>query len=210
MPGLHISVALGSLGGMAGYSDAGAANLESPLELIAASLVATGSERRRRDIVFVLDVSQSMQDNIYAVTKHLTKMADLLESNRTDFRIGIATFHDPPWYAVARSSLRIVRPSSDLGRVRRELRQIECSGGENALNAIMATLERIEFRQDADRSLVFVTDEYVDGDFEPRQIFGALYRSQVRVDVIGLDEAFQRGLAARTGGVWIPISSLGS
>ena len=178
--------------------------------LIAEGLVASGPTSGRQDIIFVLDVSQSMQDNIYAVAKHLTKMTGLLEANGTDFHIGISMFHEPPWYSVISSPVRIVRPSSDVKRVRRELRRVECSGGEKAMNAIMETLGRVEFRKDAARSLVFVTDEYVDGDFEPREVFGALYRSGVRVDVIGLDEAFQRALAARTGGVWIPISSLGS
>ena len=207
--GLSISVPLGTSQGLEANATPQPPPLANPLEMIARSLVESGSPGRPRDIVFVLDVSKSMQDNIYAVAQHLNRMADLLDAHGTDFRIGMSLFHEPPWYAVAGSPVRIVKLSSNVERVKRELRRVECSGGEKALNAIMETLERTKFRDKTERSLVFVTDEYVDGDFEPRQIFGALYRSGVRVDVIGLDEAFQRSLAARTGGVWIPISSLG-
>ena len=208
-PGLRMSVALGGPDAEA-QSQTVQPHLINPLELIATSLLESHSAKRRRDIVFVLDVSKSMQDNIYAVASHLARMTDLLESNDEDFRIGIAAFHQPPWYSVMASTMHLLPLTSNLERVRRELRRIECSGGERALDAIMEAVDRVRFRDDADRSFVFVTDEFVDGEFEPRQVFGALYRTRVRVDVIGLDEPFQRALAAETGGVWIPISSLGS
>ena len=208
--GLRMSVALGNGADTAERPPEARLDLASPLELIAQDLVAANPDARRKDIVFVLDVSQSMQDNIYAVARHLSKMTDLLEANGADFRIGIATFHEPPWYAVSRRTVRVMRRTDDVKRVRRELRRVECSGGEKAINAIMAAVEQVKFRSDTERSFVIVTDEYADGDFEARQVFGALYRSGVRVDVIGVDEPFQRALAARSGGVWIPISSLGS
>ncbi|MDA1191523.1 MAG: VWA domain-containing protein [Candidatus Poribacteria bacterium] len=184
--------------------------LKSPLELIAESLTTAERTSPRVDVVFVLDISQSMQDNIYAVAKQLEQMADHFQDHQMDYEIGIILFHHSTWSSLTSSSLEITDLTRDVERIRKILRKVKTSGGEKAMNALYDSAERFKFRDGSSRHFVFVTDEYADGDYSSREVFGALHRKGIRVDVIGLDEPFQRALAARTGGIWIPIANLSS
>ena len=45
------------------------------------------------DIVFVVDTSESMQDDIDAVRRHLNRMIYKLQKANIDFTIGVVRFH---------------------------------------------------------------------------------------------------------------------
>lgn len=182
--------------------------LKTPLDLIAEHVIRSETGDKPVDLVFLLDISQSMQDNIYAVAKHLEGMAARFEEHEIDFRLGIVTFHHSTWNTIRKNNVNVTKLTDDVDKIRKKLRQVKCSGGEKALNAIMEALHRVRFREGASRRFVFVTDEYVDGDYPEREVSGALYRARIHVDVIGVDEPFQRSLPAQTGGMWIPIASL--
>lgn len=184
--------------------------LKTPLDLIAENVLRSQPGSTPIDMVFLLDISQSMQDNIYAVARHLEGMATRFDAHDVDFQVGIVTFHHSTMHSILRNTINVTQLTDDVSKVRKKLRGVKCSGGEKALNAIMEAVHRVKFRDGASRRFVFVTDEYVDGDYPKREVSGALYRSRIHVDVIGMDEPFQRSLAAQSGGMWIPIASLTS
>ncbi|GIX05645.1 MAG: hypothetical protein KatS3mg115_0048 [Candidatus Poribacteria bacterium] len=184
--------------------------IKTPLEAIAESLAAADRTSPMLDVVFLLDISQSMQDNIYAVARQLDRMAQRLQDQQLDLRIGIVTFHESTLNSLFSSNIEVTQPTADVEKIRRRLYRIKCSGGEKALNALMVAAEKVQFRPGASRHFVLVTDEYVDGDYTSREVFGVLRQKRIRVDVIGLDEPFQRALPARTGGIWIAIGNLSS
>jgi Mg-chelatase subunit ChlD len=184
--------------------------LKTPLDLIAENLLRAEPDGVPIDLVFLLDISQSMQDNIYAVARHLEGMAARLDAHEVDFQVGMVTFHHSTAHSILRNAIKVTQPTDDVAKVRKKLRDVKCSGGEKALNALMEAIHRVKFRAGASRRFVFVTDEYVDGDYPTREVSGALYRARIHVDVIGMDEPFQRSLAAESGGMWIPIASLTS
>ncbi len=182
--------------------------LKTPLDLIAEHVVRSETGNAPVDLVFLLDISQSMQDNIYAVAKHLEGMADRLDRHDIDFQVGIVTFHHSAWNTILKNTVTVTQVTDNVDKVRKKLREVKCSGGEKALNAMMEAVHRVKFRDGASRRFVFVTDEYVDGDYPTAEVSAALYRLRIHVDVIGVDEPFQRKLPAQTGGMWIPIASL--
>jgi Mg-chelatase subunit ChlD len=181
---------------------------KSPLEIVADNVALRARTTDQVDVVFVLDASASMQDNIYAVSKHLAKMTDRLAGSGLDYRLAIVTFRHSTWSSILGRDLQVTALTSDLRKIRRTLGQVKCTGGERALDAIDEAIRAVHFRRGASRHFVFITDEYVDGTLPAQEVFAALYRERIQVDVIGMDEPFQRALAARTGGVWIPIANL--
>lgn len=207
-PGLSMSTESGSPTSPTSAAAMPDLELKTPLDLIADNVIRSETGDTPVDLVFLLDISQSMQDNIYAVAKHLEGMAARFDAHELDFRVGIVTFHHSTWNTIRKNNVNVTQLTGDVPKIRKKLRQVRCSGGEKALNAMMEAIHRVEFREGASRRFVFVTDEYVDGDYPEREVSGALYRSRIQVDVIGMDEPFQRGLAAQTGGMWIPIASL--
>lgn len=179
---------------------------KSPLRMIAEEMIKKSGGDEPVDVVFLLDISRSMQDNIYAVARRLEEMASVLESGSLDFQIGIATFHTRQ--PLMNESMKFMKLTSNVEKVRKELRKVVCSGGEKSLNAIMKSIGQVKFREGSSRRFVFVTDEPAGGDYKSSAVMGALYRARITVDVIGVDEPFQRKLAAQTGGIWIPIKNL--
>ncbi|MBM3216207.1 VWA domain-containing protein [Candidatus Poribacteria bacterium] len=194
------------------FGDSGTLLNRSPLEVIADSLGVRprGVATNKADVVFLVDASQSMQDNIYIVSRHLSRMAQRLSVSGLDFRIGVVTFRNTTLGSVLGSNMEVTPLTADTSTIERALEKVKCKGGEKALNALMDAIPLIRYRDDASRHLVLVTDEYVDGEHASLEVFGALYRARIQVDVIGMDEPFQRALASRTGGTWTPIANLSS
>ncbi len=206
--GLAMSTQTGSASSLASPAELPGLELKTPLDLIAEHVVRSETGDTPVDLVFLLDISQSMQDNIYAVAKHLEGMADRFDRHDIDFQVGIVTFHHSAWNTILKNTVTITQVTDNVEKVRKKLRDVKCSGGEKALNAMMEAVHRVKFREGASRRFVFVTDEYVDGDYPTAEVSAALYRLRIHVDVIGVDEPFQRQLPAQTGGMWIPIASL--
>ena len=179
------------------------------LEKIARRLLAP--ERLKRvDIVFVLDVSQSMQDNINAVVKHLNRMTEILKVGGLDFTVGVVTSRHGSIYSLLGWDVNIHAQTTDIERIKEILRAIRCRGGEKTLDALMQACSDVKFRPDAERHFILVTDEYVSGSYSGVKVLRQISKLAIKVDVLGVDEPFQQILAKRTGGIWQPISSIGN
>jgi len=179
------------------------------LEKIARRLLA--HERSKRvDIVFVLDVSQSMQDNIYAVVKHLSRMTDILQKGGLDFTVGVVTFRHGSIYSLLGWDLNIYPQTTDIEKIKEILRSIKCRGGEKTLDALIQASSSVKFRPNAEKHFILVTDEYVSGSYSGVKVLRQISKLKIKVDILGVDEPFQKILARRTGGMWQPISSLGN
>ena len=178
------------------------------LEKIARRLL----ERKRLekvDIVFVLDVSQSMQDNIDAVVRHLSRMTDILREGGLDFTVGIVTFRHGSVYSFLGWDVNIFPQTTDIESIKGILRSIRCRGGEKTLDALMQACSDVIFRRDAEKRFILVTDEYVSGSYSGVEVMRRISKMKIKVDVLGVDEPFQKILATRTDGIWQPISSIG-
>ncbi len=178
------------------------------LKRIADHVIST-RETDRVNVVFVIDTSASMRDNIQQVASHLNIMTDEFDTIKLEYHLGMSEF------SVRRNGQRIktnsLRP--DVGLIRRNMQRARLSGDEHALDALVDTLNFIEFHPDADKHLVLVTDEPAttimaldNGAAEMRaRIIRDCVSREIHANVLGFIEPFQKQLAAETDGLWQEI-----
>ena len=178
------------------------------LKRIADHVIST-RETDRVNVVFVIDTSASMRDNIQQVANHLNIMTDEFDTIKLEYYLGMSEF------SVRRDGQRIktnsLRP--DVGLIRRNMQRARLSGDEHALDALVDTLNFMEFHPDADKHLVLVTDEPATtimaldngaADMRARIIRDCVSR-EIHANVLGFIEPFQKQLAEETGGLWQEI-----
>ena len=160
------------------------------------------------DIVFVVDGSGSMKNDIDAVRKHLNNMTDLFERAGMDFTIGVVAFRAGTGYGLLGLDFEVIPQTRSISQVKKVLAQLKFRGDENGLDALIRAADEVEFRRAAEIHFIFVTDEYVSGAYSSMDVVMKMKTSRIKVDVIGRDEPFQKFIAKSTGGLWLPISSL--
>jgi len=105
------------------------------------------------DIIFVLDVTGSMTEEIEGVKDNIAEFADSLSSQGVDFRLGMVTFLD--------EVENIYDFTSDVQLFQQYVDEQYAHGGgdlpENSLEALMAATQ-FEFRPTASRVFVWITD----------------------------------------------------
>ncbi|MCG9129020.1 VWA domain-containing protein [Candidatus Poribacteria bacterium] len=160
------------------------------------------------NIVFVLDTSASMRDNIQQVAKNLYSMTDEFDLINLEYHIGMTEF------SVRRDGQEINTRSlvPDVGILKRRMEKTELSGDENALDALMETLTFIDFHPDADKFLILVTDEPATSiqkneplDSIREKVIDQCKLQDIRVNILGFPEPFQEKLSQFTGGLWQEI-----
>lgn len=176
-----------------------------PLSRIGES-IAQGSPSGKADVVFVVDASGSMVNNIRQVANHLFEMSDVLEARAIDYQLGVVEFNETS----SGTHVRMSGFTRDTEILRQKMMGLAVTGNERALDALVQTLSLTRFRADADAHLVLVTDEPVSTRFsEPnalkQRLLEDVKRTGIRVHVLGYKELFQRQLAAQTGGVFVEI-----
>jgi hypothetical protein len=122
------------------------------------------------DIVFVLDVTESMQPYIDAVKQNVIAFAQDLQSNSRDYRLGLVTFEDyvvsayPDCNCAYRNSF-----TSDVKQFTEWVGTLHAGGGgdipEDQLDAL-AYAAKFPFRPEAEGIIIIVTDAppHHDGD----------------------------------------------
>ncbi len=160
------------------------------------------------DIVFVVDGSKSMRNDIDAVRNHLNQMTDLLKTAGLDFTVGLVAFRDGTSFSLLGWDFQVTPQTNSILEIKRKLAAIHCRGGEKALDALVQAAAKVKFRKGAERRFILITDEYVSGSYSPKKVLRKLKSEKIGVNVIGRDEPFQKMLVQGTGGLWIPISSL--
>lgn len=160
------------------------------------------------DIVFIIDGSGSMKNDVDAVREHLSSMTDLFDTAGIDFTIGIVAFRAGTGYSLLGLDFEVIPQTRSTDRVKKVLSQLKFRGDENGLDALIRAADEVTFRNDAEIHFIFVTDEYVSGAYSSIDVMMKMKTAKIKVDVIGRDEPFQKFIAKTTGGLWLPISSL--
>ena len=190
------------------HSDIGGLTLpDLALNKIAKHIVAN-KRTNLVDIVFVIDGSGSMKNDVDAVREHLNSMTDLFEGAGIDFTIGVVAFRAGTGYSLLGLDFEVIPQTRSTARVKKVLAQLKFRGDENGLDALIRAADEVTFRRDADIHFIFVTDEYVSGAYSSIDVMMKMKTARIKVDVIGRDEPFQKFIAKTTGGLWLPISSL--
>ena len=184
------------------------AQIGSLLQTIASG-IASGEDSPTVDIVFLLDTSGSMEDNIRAVGRHLVDMVEIFRAEQLDFTMAVVPFK----YLVQ----HFHQPTKDYQRYERLLENIKCGGAERAYNAIVKSITRIKFRPGARRRFILITDAPCTGTYTIQEVLQRCWEAEITLDIIGgvtdiqdtddplKAEREQKALARKTGGAWFPI-----
>jgi hypothetical protein len=167
-----------------------------------------GKNQKKIDVAFILDISESMQDDIEYIRRHLNWMIESFREANLDFTLGLVTFHYNTILSWLGTEIEITDQTHDVEEIRDVLHGIKVGSEERALDALMKAFSKVNFRKGAGRHFIFITDEYVKGTYAISDVLKEAKRSKVVVDVIGRDEPFQRSIAEQTGGIWLPIESI--
>ncbi|MCE2402892.1 VWA domain-containing protein [Candidatus Poribacteria bacterium] len=178
------------------------------LKQIADHIIATRT-LDKVNVVFVLDTSASMGDNIQQVAENLFSMTDAFDLVNLEYHLGMSEFS----VREGGQELETRSLAPDVGYLRRRMQKVKLSGDENALDALIDTLNFMDFHADADKHLILVTDEPAttsmreEGASETVQakVIDQSQIEDIHVNVLGFPEPFQQELATTTGGVWQQI-----
>jgi Mg-chelatase subunit ChlD len=162
---------------------------------------------KKIDVTFIIDISESMQNDIDAIRQHLNILIEELSEAGLDYTVGVVTFHYNTLLNWLGTDIEITDQTRDIELIRDVLRNIKVGGDERPLDALIKAFSKVRFRSGAGRHFIFVTDEYVKVTRNISDILREAKRMKVVVDVIGMDEPFQRSIAGQTGGIWMPIET---
>ena len=171
----------------------------------------TATTTQKVDVVFVLDETESMRDNIRGIRAYVDFLFEAFEREGRDATFGLVAFTD---------KTREFGQTDDLGTFKNWLFSIGVEGGgdiaEAGLDALMAAVNQMKFRNGAQRFIVLASDAaFHDADYNGRSVYSldqvieVLQNEQIRVDVIGLDYLPIRQIALATGGTWRAIPGRG-
>ena len=163
------------------------------------------------DLVFIIDKTASMEDNIRGIRAYVHLFFEHMERTGHNTAVGLVTFAD-----ATKEKPKARGLTTDHNKFRNWLHKIEVEGGadlaEAGLDALMIALTRIKYRQGAQRFFVLASDgSFHDADYDGRseysldQVIEALQQERVRVDVIGLPYLPIQQIALATGGTWRAI-----
>ena len=176
-----------------------------------ARTLASATETQKIDVIFVLDETASMTDNIRGIRAYVDFLFEAFDREGRDTTFGLVTFTD---------SVRKHGHTDDLGTFKNWLFDIGVDGGgdiaEAGLDGLMTAVTEAKFRKGAQRFIVLASDgAFHDADYDGRsaysldQVIETLQNAQVRVDVIGIDYLPIRQIALATGGTWRAIPGRG-
>lgn len=176
-----------------------------------ARTLAEASVTKKVDVVFVLDETASMTDNIRGIRAYVDFLFEAFEREGHDATFGLVTFTD---------ETRKYGRTDDLGTFKNWLFKIGVDGGgdiaEAGLDGLMTAVTETKFRKGAQRFILLASDgAFHDADYNGKsaysldQVIETLQNAQVRVDVIGIDYLPIRQIALATGGTWRAIPGRG-
>ena len=166
---------------------------------LAQEIVET-SEGGPIDVVFVIDASGSMTDNIKSVIEHLHEMVDVYKASKIDYALGVTEF----WARNKQNFITVVQLTKSFTEYKRTLQAIYTHQDENALDAIVQTVKELRFRATSKRHFILVTDEPFTSreGFKLKDVIAYCREFGVYVNVLGLPLAEHQRLAFETDGKW--------
>ena len=176
-----------------------------------ARTLAQATTTGKVDIIFVLDETASMVDNIRGIRAYVDFLFEAMDREGRDATFGLVTFTD---------KTKTYGRTDDLGTFKNWLFKIGVDGGgdiaEAGLDGLMAAVKETQFRKGAQRLIVLASDgAFHDADYNGRsaysldEVIETLQKAQVRVDVIGIDYLPIQQIALATGGTWRAIPGRG-
>ncbi len=139
----------------------------------------SGGGANMADIVFVLDCSGSMGDEIDAVRSNLGEFADSLVAGGYDFRIGVVTF--------STTVDRVWDLSHTVEQIKTNLAGVGLWGGTEDSPLALYRASELSFRPGSRRTIIWITDEpYPEHSYTKQQIVERMLALGITVHGVGL------------------------
>ncbi len=153
------------------------------------------------DVVFVVDASGSMGDNINAVAEHLGLMIDAYKASEIDYQLGLTDFFVD---RTGNQKITVSPLTKSLQTYKQMLYAIIPTGDENALDAIHQTVTEMQFRTNTVKHFILVTDEPFTSllGFSVNNTINLCRQNEIYVNVLGLNMSDHKRLAEETDGTW--------
>lgn len=166
------------------------------------------SKGKKMDIVFVIDTTGSMRDNVRGVKDYISDFLKPLEDERLDVALGLVEFTD----VEARES-KVFGLTKDQKKFRKWLDKTIFLGGadlpESGYEALISTLESIDYRDGSQKAFILISDApQHDFDYDGKsrysldRIIARMNDEGISVDVVGARYLPMMQLAWGTGGQW--------
>ncbi|MYF55502.1 VWA domain-containing protein [Candidatus Poribacteria bacterium] len=175
---------------------------ENVMKSLAEEIVDT-SEGGPIDVVFLVDASGSMGDNIKGVADHLVDMIDVYESSEIDYELGLTEFATRQ----RKNVIKVHQLTDKLKDYKQNLLSIVPRGDERALDAIAQTVQELKFRATSKKHFIIVTDEPLES-LKNRKIEDAIALCRefgIYVNVLGIPNKGHQLIAQETDGKWHAI-----
>jgi hypothetical protein len=164
--------------------------------------------QKKMDIVFVVDTTGSMRDNVRGVKDYIHYFLEPIKEKGIDAALGLVEFTD-----LEVREAKVIGLTRNQKKFEKWLDRARFYGGEDipesGYEALLAALERADFRDSAQRFFIFISDApQHDFDYDGKsrysldRIIARLNDEEVRVDVVGADYLPMKQLAWGTGGQW--------
>lgn len=171
------------------------------------------AENQMVDLVFIIDSSRSMANVISAIQRGLVDVASVFEERLVYCQFAQTSFEKR--VGVPRMATQSFE--SDLVAIQARLRKLQASRNAKTgcgLDAILKTMREIEFRPDASKHLLVVTNSSLQTastaekakDKMVREIVDLCEQDNVHINIIGVRESIQIQLTTRTDGKFRTIS----
>ena len=177
------------------------------MKSLASEIVET-SEGGPIDVVFVVDASGSMGDNIEAVADHIGDMVDIYKSSDIDYALGLTEFATRQSKSRKKKNfIKVFQLTKKLSEFKQNLYAIVPKGDEKALDAIAQTVNEMRFRATSKKHLIIVTDEPFNSleGLTVNDSIALCREFGIYVNVLGLPNKQHRSLASETDGKWHAI-----
>ena len=193
---------------------------EEPTVDIGKSLVEIAQRASRQsanqviDLVLVIDGSLAMKRPAKIVEERTVDMVDVFEESMIDYQLGLI------WFQNAGKTSRItIKPlQGGLTKLEDNFRNLpppKFKGrvAGHGLDAMMEGLEELQFRWDAEKHFVVVTNSKLQTSWEGKdgrnevieKILDRCKKEEIRIDIIGISEEIQMQLTDLTDGKWYAI-----
>ncbi len=161
------------------------------------------------DVVFVIDASGSMADNIKAVADHLIEMIDVYKSSGIDYKLGLTEFstYQRKDSRKQENKIDVLQLTKSIPEYKQNIYAIRTSRDENALDAIAKTVNEMKFRATSKKHLILVTDEpftSIEG-LTTSETIDLCREYGIYVNVLGLPNKEHQAFAEETDGKWHAI-----
>lgn len=180
-----------------------------------------GSELRLTDIVFVIDRTGSMGDEIAAVRDNVISFVDALEEESVNFNLGLITYGD----TVEVKLEGTLTPDAD--KYRDLVSEVPATGGgfipENGVGALQTAISEYSFRPGSQKIFILITDAtswlpedepFSDDPVKPTpislsELTGRLQDASITTYAAAIDDPIYKGVGSiteATGGMYFDVT----